>query len=59
MIYRAGVSTRDQVTDISGRGIGMDAVKTFLEENGGNIDIELNGKKDNLGFRPFRFIIYL
>jgi len=32
-----GFSTKDNVTDISGRGIGMDAVKEEVENLGGKI----------------------
>ena len=35
-----GLSTRTDVTDISGRGVGMDAVKRAVEDVGGTLDIE-------------------
>ena len=35
-----GVTTAGDVTDISGRGVGMDAVKRAVESAGGSIDIE-------------------
>lgn len=35
-----GVSTANDVTDISGRGVGMDAVKRAVESAGGSVDIE-------------------
>lgn len=43
LIFDSGVSTKDVITDISGRGVGMDAVKQFLIERGGDIRIELVG----------------
>jgi two-component system chemotaxis sensor kinase CheA len=39
LIFRNGFSTAEQVTDISGRGVGMDAVKTVIESMSGNIDV--------------------
>ena len=35
-----GVSTAGQVTDVSGRGVGMDVVKTNLDKLGGKVEIE-------------------
>ena len=35
-----GVSTADQVTDVSGRGVGLDAVKKTLETVGGTLELE-------------------
>ena len=35
-----GVSTADAVTDVSGRGVGMDAVKRAVEDVGGALDLE-------------------
>ena len=52
------ISTTDQITDISGRGVGMDAVKSFLEQKGGNIVIEFTDEKTD-GFKPFKFKISL
>ncbi|MBI5185130.1 MAG: chemotaxis protein CheA [Nitrospinae bacterium] len=39
LICAPGLSTADKVTDISGRGVGMDVVKTAIENMGGNIFI--------------------
>lgn len=39
MIFAAGFSTARQVTDISGRGVGMSMVKSVIEGAGGNIKI--------------------
>lgn len=39
-IFEPGFSTADKVTDVSGRGVGMDAVKTAIESHGGRILIE-------------------
>lgn len=39
LIFAPGFSTADQVTDISGRGVGMDVVRRNLEKIRGRIDI--------------------
>ncbi|MTV48885.1 response regulator [Heliobacillus mobilis] len=39
MLFQPGFSTAEQVTDVSGRGVGMDVVKTNIEKLGGAIDI--------------------
>lgn len=38
-IFRAGFSTAEQVTSVSGRGVGMDVVRTNIEKIGGSIDL--------------------
>ncbi|HKM18440.1 MAG TPA: chemotaxis protein CheA [Aliarcobacter sp.] len=40
LIFGAGLSTADQVTDISGRGVGMDVVKTNIHKLGGIIKLD-------------------
>ncbi len=37
LIFLPGFSTADQVTSVSGRGVGMDAVRQVIEEMGGNV----------------------
>ncbi|GJM02826.1 MAG: ATPase [Rhodomicrobium sp.] len=39
MIFHAGLSTADKVTNVSGRGVGMDVVRTNIELIGGTIDL--------------------
>jgi two-component system chemotaxis sensor kinase CheA len=39
-IFAPGFSTAEVITDISGRGIGMSAVKESIESTGGHIDID-------------------
>ncbi len=39
-IFRAGFSTAATVTAVSGRGVGMDVVKTNIERIGGSIDLK-------------------
>ena len=40
LIFHAGFSTADQVTDISGRGVGMDVVRRNIRELGGTIEVQ-------------------
>ena len=40
LIFEPGLSTADRVTDVSGRGVGMDAVRTAVHRLGGRTSIE-------------------
>ncbi len=40
LIFKAGLSTAKQVTNVSGRGVGMDVVRTNIEKIGGTIEIQ-------------------
>lgn len=57
LIFRSGLSTSSKVTQVSGRGVGMEAVRTFLKEQGANIRIGLQGSDTGQGYVPFEFII--
>ena len=39
LLFKPGFSTAEKVTDVSGRGVGMDVVKTNIEKLGGTIEI--------------------
>ncbi|MCM3514781.1 chemotaxis protein CheA [Nocardioides sp. P86] len=39
LIFRPGFSTAEQVTNVSGRGVGMDVVRTSIERIGGSVDM--------------------
>ena len=39
LIFAAGFSTAEKVTDVSGRGVGMDVVKRNIQEMGGHVEI--------------------
>jgi two-component system chemotaxis sensor kinase CheA len=39
LVFRPGLSTRQQVSDVSGRGVGMDAVKATIEALGGRVEL--------------------
>ncbi|MBT6718885.1 MAG: histidine kinase [Nitrospina sp.] len=40
LIFAAGFSTAEKVTNVSGRGVGMDVVRTNIEKIGGTVDIQ-------------------
>jgi two-component system chemotaxis sensor kinase CheA len=40
LIFEAGFSTADVVTDVSGRGVGMDVVRRNIQEMGGRVEID-------------------
>ena len=40
LIIAPGFSTAEQVTDVSGRGVGMDVVKRNIQEMGGHVEIQ-------------------
>lgn len=40
LVFLPGFSTAEVVTDVSGRGVGMDAVKNKIESLGGLVDVE-------------------
>lgn len=48
LVFLPGFSTAETVTDVSGRGVGMDAVKNKIESLGGMVDVET---KINAGSR--------
>lgn len=53
LIFEPGFSTAEQISDISGRGVGLDVVKTKIEALGGNVEIETEKDKGS------KFIIRL
>ncbi|MFV2059474.1 MAG: chemotaxis protein CheA [Gammaproteobacteria bacterium] len=42
LIFRPGFSTADVVTDVSGRGVGMDVVRRNIRSLGGTIEVDSN-----------------
>ena len=52
-IFKPGFSTANQISDVSGRGVGMDAVKTAIE--GANGTIKIDSKPDH--YTRFNFEI--
>ena len=40
LIFLPGFSTAETITDVSGRGVGMDVVRSKIESLGGHVDVE-------------------
>ncbi|MCI5065248.1 chemotaxis protein CheA, partial [bacterium] len=40
LIFHAGFSTAEKVTNVSGRGVGMDVVRSNIEKIGGSVDVQ-------------------
>jgi HPt (histidine-containing phosphotransfer) domain-containing protein len=59
LIFHPGLSTKELVTEISGRGVGLDVVKVYLESAGGWIEVELLRQGGPREAVPFRFRITL
>ncbi|HET9238552.1 MAG TPA: 7TM diverse intracellular signaling domain-containing protein [Oligoflexus sp.] len=61
LIFESGFSTSAGVNEISGRGVGMDAVKRILEKEGAAVNIELDKTNVPVGseFIPFYLHITL
>ncbi|SMF57226.1 ATP-binding protein [Pseudobacteriovorax antillogorgiicola] len=55
-VFHTGVSTAQSVSEISGRGVGMEAVRRFLDEIDGSIQLVL-GLEKKPGYYDFEFII--
>lgn len=60
LIFHSGLSTAESVSDVSGRGVGMDAVRRFLQTQGGSIAVHFT-TPDSQGcdYRPFALEIRL
>jgi two-component system chemotaxis sensor kinase CheA len=52
-IFRAGFSTAERITDVSGRGVGLDAVRDFIERESGRIAIHFTDDAVGADFRRF------
>ena len=59
LILQPGFSTAEHVTEVSGRGVGMDAVKGFVKDAGGSIELCFVGPETKNSFRPFETVIKL
>ncbi|MEI5998012.1 MCP four helix bundle domain-containing protein [Paraburkholderia bengalensis] len=58
-IFRPGFSTAQNVTEVSGRGVGMDAVRDFITREGGHIELRFTDDRVGADFRQFQTIVYL
>ncbi|MBF0443157.1 MAG: Hpt domain-containing protein, partial [Oligoflexales bacterium] len=59
LIFESGLSTAENVSDISGRGVGMSAVREFLNRIEGSIEIELLDNEPDQEFMKFAFRILI
>ena len=59
LIFLPGFSTADKVTEVSGRGVGMDAVLSFVKREQGKIEIRFKDQEVGTDFRQFATIVSL
>lgn len=59
LIFAAGFSTASAVTEVSGRGVGMDAVRSFITREGGDIALVFTDTQTGADYRAFETIITL
>lgn len=59
LIFAAGFSTAAAVTEVSGRGVGMDAVQDFIKREGGKIALHFVDQRIGEDFRAFETVIEL
>jgi two-component system chemotaxis sensor kinase CheA len=57
LILRPGFSTKEVVTDVSGRGVGMDAVHDFVKRENGEMDIQFTDDKVGADYRQFMIVV--
>ncbi|MHA6720917.1 chemotaxis protein CheA [Sphingomonas sp. RS6] len=53
LMFHPGLSSRDQVSEVSGRGVGMDVVKSAIDQIGGRVEL------DNAPGRGLRIAIHV
>jgi two-component sensor histidine kinase/PAS domain-containing protein len=59
LIFVSGISSAQKITEISGRGVGMEAVKAFVEQLGGELQLVLGGPGGSAQHRRFSIVIQL
>ncbi|MBK6636991.1 MAG: HAMP domain-containing protein [Rhodocyclaceae bacterium] len=59
LIFASGFSTAAAVTEVSGRGVGMDAVRDFIERESGSLHIEFTDQRVGSDYRAFETVISL
>ncbi|WP_179400868.1 ATP-binding protein [Burkholderia guangdongensis] len=59
LIFRPGFSTARAVTEVSGRGVGMDAVRSFVARDGGSIALRFTDDRRGAAYRSFQTIVSL
>ncbi|HLX00911.1 MAG TPA: MCP four helix bundle domain-containing protein [Trinickia sp.] len=58
-IFRPGFSTAQTVSEVSGRGVGMDAVRDFVRREQGRIELRFTDDHPGAEYRRFQTIVYL
>lgn len=58
-IFRPGFSTAETITEVSGRGVGMDAVQDFIKREHGRIEIRFTDNSVGADFRQFETVVLL
>jgi two-component system chemotaxis sensor kinase CheA len=59
LIFHPGFSTAEQVTEVSGRGVGMDAVRDFLQRENASIELRFTDAREGAEYRQFQTVICL
>jgi two-component system chemotaxis sensor kinase CheA len=59
LIFRPGFSTATQLTEVSGRGVGMDAVRDFVKREHGWIEIRFTDELAGADYRHFKTVVSL
>ena len=59
LVFHSGLTTAAQLTEVSGRGVGMDAVKNDLRQVGADIAISLREGRKRDDFQSFQLVITL
>lgn len=59
LIFRPGVSTAERVTEVSGRGVGMDAVLNFVKREGGKVELRFRDANVGADYRAFETVVSL
>ena len=57
LILRPGFSTRQQVSDVSGRGVGMDAVRDYVTAAAGSVAVVFTDAAEGADFRAFQVLV--
>ncbi|MBB5496092.1 ATP-binding protein [Paraburkholderia sp. MM5384-R2] len=57
MIFRSGFSTAQTVSEISGRGVGMDAVRDFVRREHGRIELRFTDDRRGADYRRFQTVV--
>lgn len=59
LIFRPGFSTAQALTEVSGRGVGMDAVRGMLAKEHGRIELRFTDEHRGAAYRAFQTIVHL